>query len=156
MPRERPSKSLNLMPIVNLATLLVPMGLMVSQFVVVQWWRSVPAPMAGENVVDARVHDVDLVVRILEEGFELRGAEAVLAGPGGRPVLPCIGPCGDDTYDVDGLQRLLGHVKAAYPWADEVVIERRADVSYTVLVTTAQAVRRTPEGRELFPRIALR
>lgn len=155
MPRDRSEKTttLHLMPIVNLATLLVPAGLMLSQFVAMQWMA--PAPMPGENLMDAAVHPVVPVVRIRADGFEVLGAENVLAGPEGRPVLTCDGPCTSNTYDYVGLRRLLGHVKAAYPWADALTLERRTDASYEVLVRTFEAVR-SDGDRELFTRIELR
>ncbi|MCA9492621.1 MAG: hypothetical protein H6736_01490 [Alphaproteobacteria bacterium] len=156
MPRQKPVRTpLQLLPIANLATLLVPIGLMVTQLVALRWLQPAPEPFPHENARDAVAATVVPTVVVTEEGFQLFGAEDVLAGPDGRPELPCLGPCGETTYDYAALRRLLGHVKAAYPRSDSLVVERQADVSYAVLVQVFTSVQTDGEA-DLFPRVGLR
>lgn len=156
MPRQRPNRILDIVPIANLASLLIPVGLMVTQFVALQWMGSADTPLLEENLRDAEIAPILPVVEVDDQGFRVLGAESVLAGPNGRPRLPCANDtCTTETYDYAGLGRLLGHVKDAYPWADTVVVHRRSEVPYDVLVRTVDAVRRDAE-HELFPRVRLR
>lgn len=157
MPRQRPAKSsFQLLPIANLATLLVPMGLMATQLVALRWMRPDAEPFPQENPRDAIVDTVRPTVLIEANGLRVLGAESVLAGPAGQPLLPCDAICSADTYDYVGLRRLLGHVRAAYPRSDSLVVELRSEASYDVLVRVFTAVQHDEAGGDLFPRITLR
>ena len=154
--RDESSRTLNLVPIMNLATLLIPVLLMGTQFMAVKLMN--PGPADGmENPGDDRVHDVVPIVEVSASGFRISGAEDVLAGPDGQPILPCAtGNCMNaGAYDYTGLRRLLGHVKNAYPWADEVVLVADDTIPYDVLVRAMDAAREDTGQRELFPRIRL-
>lgn len=155
--REESSRSFNLVPIMNLATLLIPVLLMGSQFIAMRLLDPGPVPEL-ENPGDARIERVVPVVRISDSGFRIEGAEQVLAGPDGQPVLPCAanGCMNVGAYDYAGLRRLLGHVKDAYPWADEVVIVADNSVHYDVLMRAMDSAREDTGERELFPRVQLR
>lgn len=146
------------LPMVNLVTLLVPVALMVGQAIGLRVLRAADPGIAGENPGDAVLAVVEPVVEVSGRGFRIRGAEDVLAGPEGRPSLPCAdGACGRaGAYDYQGLRRLLGHVKSAYPWADEVTFEAADGMPTEVLSRAIEAVRADPAGRELFPKVRLR
>lgn len=151
---QQRTSGMNLFPIVNLATLLVPVVLMGSQALVVRWLDARTMPL--ENPGDAELRPVVPVVEVSFEGFRILGAEDVLAGPGGRPSVPCVADrCTDPgAYDYARLRRLLGHVKAAYPWADEVRVVVVDEVGVEVLARAMDAARDDGE-REMFPRVRL-
>lgn len=158
MARERSDteRSWNLVPIMNLATLLIPVLLMGSQFVAVRLLDQETPDVRVENPGDDGVRAIALRVDVTRKGIRIIGAETVLAGPNGQPFLPCLGgDCANPgAYDYDSLQRLVGHVKDAYPWADEVEISASDWVPYEVLVRVNDAVAGDEEN-ELFPRIRL-
>jgi len=155
--RDDSPRTFSLVPIMNLATLLIPVLLMGSQFLAVKFLDPGPSAVL-ENPGDDRVEAVVPVVDVSEGGFRISGAEEVLAGPDGQPILPCAsGSCGNSgSYDYSGLRRLLGHVKDAYPWADEVILIADERVPYEVLVRAMDAAREDTGQRELFPRVILR
>lgn len=153
MVRDREQRGLQLLPMMNLATLLIPVLFMVGQVVVVRAWHA-DQPVAEENPGDALVRPVALQVELSEAGLRILGAEEVLAGPEGRPLIPCHGSCRLHTYDYASLHRLLGHVKDAYPWVDEVEIVAPVDTPYPVVAELVRTAR-TEDGEDLFPRVRL-
>lgn len=159
MPRHREhdekSSTFTLVPIANLATLLVPMLVMGTQLVLTQR-RDVGPAIPGENPGDAALVQIVPVIRVTAQGFRILGAEEVLAGPGGQPWLPCAGSVctSAGSYDYGGLRRLVGHVKSAYPWAEEAIVVVEDDVGLDVLARAMDAVR-TDGQRDLFPRVRL-
>lgn len=138
---------------VNLATLLVPVLFMGGQAIAMRWMQA-DGPIGHENPGDAEVHHVELRVEVTEQGLKIVGAEQVLAGPGGQPTVPCIGPCSAGGYDYAALNRLLGHVKAAYPWVDEVEVRAAPSMPYPIVVKVLDAAAER-DGDELFPKVRL-
>ena len=163
MPRSRDEDSktgfaaFQLVPIMNLATLLIPVLLMATQFVALQWMQSGPEIPPLENPGDDRLEPIVPVVEVSRDGFRIAGAEQVLAGPDGRPMLPCAAEaCANPgSYDYTRLRRLLGHVKDAYPGADEIVLRADDSIPYDVLVRATDAAREDTGQRELFPKVRL-
>ncbi len=163
MPRSREEHTkagftaFHLVPIMNLATLLIPVLLMATQFVALQWMNAGPDTPALENPGDDRLEPIVPIVDVSEAGFRIAGAEEVLAGPDGRPLLPCAADaCSNPgSYDYTRLRRLLGHVKDAYPWADEIILRADDTIPYDVLVRATDAAREDTGQRELFPRVRL-
>ncbi|MEZ4319044.1 MAG: biopolymer transporter ExbD [Myxococcota bacterium] len=154
--RDDSARTFNLVPIMNLATLLIPVLLMGTQFVALKLMDAGPTPRL-ENPGDDRVEAIVVTVEVSSAGFRISGAEDVLAGPDGQPVLPCAAELCTNAgaYDYTGLRRLLGHVKDAYPWADEVVVVADDSIPYDVLVRAMDAAREDTGERELFPRVRL-
>lgn len=153
MPRDKEQRGLSLLPMMNLATLLIPVLFMGGQVIAMRWLHT-EGPVGIENPGDADVHPVDLRVELTSTGLRILGAEDVLAGPNGQPVLPCLGPCSTGAYDYAALNRLLGHVKAAYPWVDEVEVLAEPSTPYPVVVKVLDAAAER-DGEDLFPRIRL-
>lgn len=154
MVRNRENRGLQLLPMMNLATLLIPVLFMVGQVIFVRMWRADQPVIEHENPGDAMVRPVQLQVHVTDAGLQILGAEEVLAGPQGRPVIPCAGSCEHYTYDYDSLNRLLGHVKDAYPWIDQIEVIAPADTPYPVVSELIQASAEH-DGEDLFPRVRL-
>lgn len=154
--RPRPARSgLQLLPMANLATLLVPMGLMATQLVALRWLRPPPEPFHAENPQDGVSEVVVPLLRIEADGLRILGAETVLAGPDGQPLVPRT-EGGPAPFDLVALRRLLGHVRNAYPRSDTLVVEQQVGASYEALVQIFAAVQRDEQGNDLFPRVVLR
>jgi len=101
-----------------------------------------------------------LTILVTERGFFVRGNASILSVGVNHDVLvrapePTI-PARDGEYAFERLTNLLVKVKAEYPDEEGVVIAADPDVSYEVLVRTADAVRdHHPDGWDraeiLFP-----
>lgn len=153
MTHDRERRGWQLLPMTNLATLLVPVAFMGAQAIALSW-MSPDGPVGIENPGDERVRPVDLIVEVQSDGLRILGAEEVLAGPEGRPFLPCDAGCGPGTYDTEGLNRLLGHVKNAYPWVEAIEVRADPGIDYPAIVQVLDAAAER-EGEELFPRVRL-
>jgi biopolymer transport protein ExbD len=156
--RRRPTADdeLNLVPIMNLITILIPFLLLSVQFVGL---AAVDASLPTEDAdlaVDGVVEEpLTLLVRLTSEGLRVRGAEDVL-GP--DAVIPCAGPCASaDDFDWRALSERLGRVKDAHPEQQTVLLVPDAWVSYGGIVAAMEATghRLGGDGAALFPRVVL-
>jgi hypothetical protein len=175
MPSKRNSddeNELNLVPIMNLVTILIPFLLMASSFVSLAVIDStLPAigkpPSEPQEEPDEK--PLNLSVIITDAGYTVAGAEAVVAGPQpgeerGGPTIPCLkeGCPEADTYDIKELQRLMNEIKDKYGKGDEscdptneaefdqpscsVILVPESTIPYEVLVMTMDATRDDPEN----------
>jgi len=159
MPRdaERPSSdgSMNLLPMMNLVTLLIPLLLIATQFAELAIIdSSVPGiadpvePLPGPPPLQLRLE-------VGGDGVRLVGAEPVLSPDTGEPSLvPCApGACGGpESYDTAELSRLLGLVKEAHPDERTVIVQPEGGVPFDVLVAVMDAAR-GDGGAPLFPEV---
>ncbi len=165
--RVAEAEEVNLVPIMNLVTILIPFLLMAIQFVslaVIDSTLPAIGPPSTEQA-DEDEKPLNLSVIISDEGYTVAGAEAVLppAGEGDGPTVPCTEPgCPDaDAYDRDELRRLLNLIKDEYPNDETVILVPEPRVQYEVLVTTMDATRDDPETkvdgkpRLLFPAVVI-
>jgi len=152
----------NLVPIMNLVTILIPFLLLTVTFVhlaVVD--SSLPA------ITPPRPSDdpgLGLTVAITEDGFLVAGRTAIL-GEGSEAIgsigeaterAPTLARAADGEYPYDALTDLMVRIKADYPDETRVVLMPDLGVSYDVIIGTMDATRdHTPPGapaRELlFP-----
>ncbi len=161
------AEELNLVPIMNLVTILIPFLLMAAQFVSLAVIDStLPAigpPKPAETDPDEK--PLNLSVIITNAGYTIAGAEAVLPNEGGEggPTVPCIetGCPSAMSYDTKELTRLLGLVKDEYPDDQNVILVPESRIPYEVLVVTMDATREDPTtkvgdgSRELFPYVVI-
>lgn len=150
-PRNGPNANLDLVPVMNLVSILIPFLLLGAGFVnlaVVE----VSLPPTKEAPVDVELPvALDLVVDITQEGMRVSGAPEL--GDEGL-FIPCHGPCGADRYDYAALKVSLRRIKDEHPSQDSLVLRPAGSVPYEVLVgamDTARAETMEEGGRVLFP-----
>jgi len=161
------AEDLNLIPIMNLVTILIPFLLMAAQFVSLAVIDS-SVPAIGPPQPPSEEQDeppLNLSVLITDEGYTIAGAEAVLPAEGGDegPTVPCVetGCPTPDSYDTKELTRLLGLIKDEFPDDQNVILVPESRIQYEVLVRTMDATREDPstkkdgKPRELFPYVVI-
>jgi len=165
--RNEEAEELNLVPIMNLVTILIPFLLMAAQFISLAVIDStLPAiwpPQPTQQ--DDTDKPLNLSVLITDQGFTIAGAQAVLPNEGGDsgPTVPCLesGCPTPDSYNTKELTRLLGLVKDQYPDDQNVILVPESRIQYAVLVKTMDATRESPttgvgdKPRELFPYVVI-
>ncbi len=167
---------LNLLPFMNLMTLLIPFLLASVQFVTLAVIdSSLPAIGAPQTTTEKKDDKppLNLTVGITSEGFTVAGSAAVLGGGEGGPAAvadksntPTVGLTSDDAYcrksqcggapdcqhdtpchDFKALKELVVQVKDEYPDEENVIIAPNAEIPYHVLVGVMDATRdHKPEG----------
>lgn len=153
--RTPPRADLDLLPMMNLVSLLIPLLLMGTQLVALSTIR-VTQPMVAPTP-GLPTEQLALVVRIEPEGFYVEGAADVL----GEEVfaVPCVGRCASTSdWPVGELLEALVAVKAAHPSARSVTVVPDARVTYQVIVRTLDATRsHQVDGRPqaLFPEASI-
>lgn len=164
--RLEDAKDLDLVPIMNLVTILIPFLLMAAQFVHLAVIDST-LPAIGPPVESTDKPDeppLNLTVIVTDQGYTVAGSSAVLPAPtGDGPTIPCVeaGCPTPDAYDVKELTRLLGLVKDEFPDEENVIMVPESRISYEVIVRTMDATREDVgtkvEGkpRELFPYVVI-
>ena len=179
--RDTEAQELNLVPIMNLVTILIPFLLMAAEFVQLAVIDStLPAigpPQPQEE--EPEKPPLNLSLAVTGMGITVLGADAVLnpegAGAPAAPVegeaaerpptVPCKsgGPCaGIDDYDWEELTRILGLIKDEYPDDENVILVPDSRVRYEILVKAMDSSREDkknsgPDGRArtLFPFVVI-
>ncbi len=160
--RIEPAADLNLVPIMNLVTILIPFLLMAASFVSLAVIDSaLPAICAtgcGEDKPGPPVEHLRLSVLITTAGFAVSGTGAPLGVEtdenGTVPVL-CPGACVSwEDYPHAELSKVLVDVKDAHPTATEVIIVPGGKVDYATLIKTMDTTRAAGK-RELFPGVVI-
>ncbi|MBX2800300.1 MAG: biopolymer transporter ExbD [Myxococcales bacterium] len=161
------AEELDLVPIMNLVTILIPFLLMASSFVSLAAIDST-LPAIGqppEPLQDDEDPPLSLSIDITDEGYIVKGGDESLKGEGEDKGLRI--PCAQsncptpDTYDTKELRSLLVDLKEAWPEEENVILVPTSQVPYEVLVLTMDATRNDPETtedgkpRDLFPFVVI-
>src|SRR5688572_27399280 len=158
MRRERQGnmKDLDLVPIMNLVTILIPFLLLAAQFVtfaVID--TTLPSP--GTPPDSPNSPELQLTLSITPEGFLVTGRDERLGANG--IAIPCV-PAGcatPESYDTASLANVAREMKARRPDEEQVVVVPASDIPYEVLVRAMDAARedRSTSGpsRPLFPTV---
>jgi len=166
--RGAAAEELNLVPIMNLVTILIPFLLMAAEFVSVAVIDStlpaIGAPSTAEEKPEEEKKPLNLSVIITGSGYTVGGSAAVLQNrEGDGPTIPCkdVGCPKVDSYDVAELQRLLGEIKDEYADEQNVILVPGSRIAYEVIVVTMDATREDPSKpvdgrpRDLFPYVVI-
>ena len=168
---------LDLIPIMNLVTILIPFLLMSAQFVHLSVIDST-LPAIGPPQEVPPDEDTDpplmLTIAITDQGFTLLGDNGVVTGEPAEgaepdpeatpePTIACRSrPCdGVDAYDYKELTRMLGLIKDEYPEDENVILVPESRVPYEVIVLTMDGSREDPSTkvdgspRTLFPFVVI-
>jgi len=151
--RNPPADELDLVPIMNLVTILIPFLLMASSFVELAVINS-SAPAIGAPTPNEAEEDesLNLSVIITDEGFTVAGSDATLKSEEEAeetgPTVPCkkLGCPTPSSYDIQGLQRTLSDIKDRWPDEWTVILVPEGGTAYEVLVATMDATRNDPDG----------
>jgi len=141
MPSDpRADGPLHLVPLGNLASLLVPVAVVTANLAVTALWPVTPTPEAEAEAEPPP--SLGLSVLVEPDGY------VITTGTGSTQVLSC-GGCGDP-HDPRRLQATLRELKQAHPDEHTVVVVPDQATSYEVLMRTVRATRADDEG-SLFP-----
>jgi biopolymer transport protein ExbD len=178
--KEHRDDPLDLVPIMNLVTILIPFLLMSAQFVHLAVIDST-LPAIGppqETVEEDDEPPLMLSIAITDQGYTVLGdngvvtgeeaegeeAAALVEGEMAEPTVPCRErPCaGPESYDTEQLTRLLSLIKDEYPDDENVILVPESRIHYEVIVVTMDATRADPgttgpdgKERELFPFVVI-
>lgn len=155
---------LDLIPIMNMVTILIPFLLLSVQFVSLAVIDST-LPAIGKPTEPQDEPDeekLNLSVLITSNGYTIAGANAVL-GEGDGPGIPCLrdGCPGAEAYDTKLLTTKLGQIKDQFEKEENVILVPEANIPYEVLVATMDATREDPDTkvddlpRSLFPFVVI-
>jgi len=158
MGRERQGnmRDLDLVPIMNLVTILIPFLLLAAQFVTFAVIDTT-LPSAGAPPAEDAT-ELQLTVSITSEGFVVTGRDDRLGATG--TALPCV-PAGcatPESYDTEGLASLAREMKSLRPDEDQVVVVPESQIPYEVLVRAMDAAREDRSAgapRPLFPTVVI-
>ena len=167
--RKVEEQELNLVPIMNLVTMLIPLLLMSAQFIEYSIIDStLPAISSEPTQAGATPPEqmLTLMVVMSEKGFTVTGADTVLdpANAAAGPLIPCTGgTCSSpDKFDYKELTRRLGRVKDVYPEHEDLVLIPAPWIPYEVIVLTMDATREDRDRRDaqsrarvLFPNVVI-
>lgn len=165
------AEDLNLVPIMNLVTILIPFLLMAAEFVSLSVIDStLPAIGAPTDATPQDEPDkppLNLSVIITNAGYTIAGSAAVLKnrneGSEGGPTVPCkeAGCPSVESYNIKELRALLNQIKDEYPEEENVILVPESSVKYSVIVQTMDGTRDDPDNKEdgkarlLFPYVVI-
>jgi len=171
--KEADEDPLNLVPIMNLVTILIPFLLLSAQFVTLAVIDST-LPAITEEVAPTEPPDEDeekplgLSILVTGEGFTLTGTgiEKVLPTDDEikGPKVPCLenGCPTPESYDYVKLTEKLVELRNNWPDEENVILVPDGKVPYEVVVLTMDAAREDPndkddmmKARELFPFVVI-
>jgi len=147
----------NLVPIMNLVTILIPFLLLTVTFVHLATVDSTLPAISPIPSPDSE--SLRMVVAITDEGFVVRGNSPALQPQGDGETIDLARNL-DGSYPLDDLQQLMVQVKAAHPEESSVILMPEDAVGYETIIGAMDATRDwMPPGavarEQLFPRVVL-
>ena len=145
--------NLNLLPVMNLVTILIPLLLMGAQLmnlaVVDTTLPAICSSCERDEGTEARL---SLSLLISADGLRLEGADRLLD----EPSIPCTtGHCASlESYDFALLQERLRQVKDAHPDEEALILVPSEHVPYEVIIGAMDAARQL-DDRLLFPAVTI-
>jgi biopolymer transport protein ExbD len=163
--RGAEAEELNLVPIMNLVTILIPFLLMAAQFVSYSVIDSTLPAIGPPPEVEEEPEEkpLNLSVMITDEGFTVSGNHPELENEGSGEegeekgaTIECLTPgCSFDSsggegpeqaYDIGELRALLGRIKDDKPEEKNVILVPDSSLPYEVLVLAMDATREDPDA----------
>ena len=155
---------LNLVPIMNLFTALIPFLLLSAAFIQVKVINaSVPAIADGSDPVNEdkayEKRPVVVNVQIGPRGYHVSASGDDVSPRELQQFKNVIPVTGKDDYDTDKLQAYLSGVKAKFPKSDTIIIAPGRSVRYERIVEVMDTSRELPptdgKKRYLFPKVVV-
>ncbi|MEZ4321400.1 MAG: biopolymer transporter ExbD [Myxococcota bacterium] len=149
--RDEVSTELDLVPIMNMVTILIPFLLLSVQFVSLAVIDSTLPAIGKPTEPSAEDKEkLNLSVAITDKGYTVLGASGVLGNPEGEgATVPCLrdGCPGVEAYDTKKLTETLGRIKDEFSEEENVILVPESNVSYEVLIATMDASREDPDTK---------
>lgn len=156
---EIEEEPLNLIPIMNLLTILIPfltlsavfLRLSVLPTTLPSVADAADAPAQEEKKDEPDKPKLNLTVSINSEGYVVAGAGGVLAGEGGGATIP---RTADGGWNYEALTTKLIEIKRQYPHENDLILipemdltgeGNKIEIEYQVIIDTMDAVREAPE-----------
>jgi hypothetical protein len=170
------AEELDLVPIMNLVTILIPFILMASSFVTLAVIDSTLPAIGQPQQVEQDPDDkppLMLSLMVTNMGITVAGADAVLFPEGAPelaegedrpPTIPCPGSecSGLEDYDFAELTRILGMIKDEYPDDENVILVPESRIPYEIIVKVMDHSREDVDAknsdgtaRTLFPFVVI-
>jgi len=152
--RPAGSQDLDLVPIMNLVTILIPFLLFSASFVSLATIDSTLPAFSDEKPADDAPETSGAKLLITGDGYTLRtDAEPIEDGL----ELLCRGEgCASaGSYDHGALRDALADIKQYWPEDDTLIITSEEEVQYEILVAAMDAVRVDELGQDLYPAVVL-
>jgi len=155
--RNADAEELDLVPIMNLVTILIPFLLMASSFVTLAAIDStLPAigPPTESTEVDEEEEKLNLSIAVTDEGYTVMGGDGTLRSENAEgekgATLPCkrAGCPTADSYDHKGLTELLTDIKDRWEDEENVILVPESQIAYEALILTMDAAREDPDKKE--------
>ena len=161
--RSEETQELNLTPIMNLVTILIPFLIMAAQFVnlaVIDSTLPAIGPPSTEPPDPNEEPPLNLSLAVTTQGITILGADKVLYPDGAPeiaegtekpPTVPCKsgGTCTDvGDYDWEDLSTKLGLIKDQYPDDQNVILVPDNNMRYEVIVMAMDVARDSSATRE--------
>jgi len=154
MRRTQPSAGLDLVPIMNLVTILIPFLLFSAQFVTLATIdTAIPSFAPTPDPEPDPAEPLGLRIHIEADGYLVTAAARTDPE---ELSIPCTRPgCADAaSYDRRELSAALARIKRNWPNEDTVALVPHSGASYELLIATMDAARQ--DGRtELFPSVVV-
>lgn len=153
--RAQDSQELDLIPIMNMVTILIPFLLMASSFVnlavIDSTLPAIGAPTEAQDEPDTP--PLNLKVLLTSEGFTIATDVAVLPSAGSDgPTVPCrqSGCPGIESYDFEALTALLSTIKDEYSHEENVILVPESHIRYDIIIMTMDATREDATQKEQY------
>lgn len=150
-----PDRELNLVPIMNLVSILIPFLLVAAQFVNLAVIDS-SLPAINDQIDEVPPEDErQISIAITATQLSVLGADDLLGvdDTGGLDI-----PMDGEAYDTDELTRVLGLVKDEEPDLEDIILVPDGTVEYEELIDVMDAARAEnmdQGGRLLFPNVVI-
>lgn len=144
------SPALNLLPVMNLVTILIPLLLMSAQLIPLAVIDS-SLPAIGAPLKAPPAHDALVTPQLIIDaaGVTILGAEDVLTAAEARISTQ------DGLHDLAALQARLARIKRAHPGAEVVILVPAEATPYEILVEMMDTARQMDADTPLFPTVTL-
>lgn len=141
---------LNLVPLLDMVSLLIQLLLVNAQFGV---FTELGSEIAGAPTDDPG-KGLLLEVRISSDGYGVAWSED---GARRQQTVPCLGGACEapDRYDAAGLSAVVEGLKAKFPSEEQVLLAPTPSVPFDVMIRTIDALRATFDQRALFPNVVV-
>lgn len=150
-------EGINLIPIMNLVSILIPFMLLSTVFVAITILH-VSSPRFGPGTLSEDdtlkpTKPLHLTVVVTDEGFRIKARAGVLSGDTSGDFIPKAG----DDYDYERLTRRLAEIKALPEGTDEtnIIVTAEKNIRFEILARVMDATRRDGSGKLLFPDVVL-
>ncbi len=145
--RESEGGALDLVPIMNLVTILIPFLLMSTHFVGLSIVDVTMPAIGPDEIEEEPVERLSLKILITEDGYTVASDSQEIGEDGELSVQLTEG-------GTDALHDLLADIKRDWPDEDMVVLVPDPDTSYDLIIRTMDAAR-SVDNEDLFPNVII-